>query len=141
MLRRPPRSTRTDTLLPYTTLFRSAPVRKVGRVCSARRCTCRPSTSHAKRSVRPATCIRSVPSCSSCWLERRRSTTRSCRCCFARSETSQPPAFANCVRSEEHTSELHSIMRIAYADLCLNKKTHYITLTSNTHYSLIHYTY
>src|SRR3546814_5360485 len=113
MLRRPPRSTRTDTLLPYTTLFRSAPVRKVGRVCSARRCTCRPSTSHAKRSVRPATCIRSVPSCSSCWLERRRSTTRSCRCCFARSETS---------RSEEHTSELQSLMRISYAVFCLKKK-------------------
>src|SRR3546814_1340343 len=71
MIRRPPRSTRTDTLFPYTTLFRSPP--------SARR---------------PG----SVPG--------------------SRSRTPPAPPY----RSEEHTSELQSLMRISYAVFCLKKK-------------------
>src|SRR3546814_1827794 len=75
MIRRPPRSTRTDTLFPYTTLFRSR-----GRGSAER-------TSES-------------------WRERTRSR--------------RP------VRSEEHTSELQSLMRISYAVFCLkkNKNTH-----------------
>src|SRR3546814_14254611 len=71
MIRRPPRSTRTDTLFPYTTLFRSG-------VC--------PSGDFAAHGFerRPATGL---------------------------------------VRSEEHTSELQSLMRISYAVFCLKKKT------------------
>src|SRR3546814_10743621 len=90
MLRRPPRSTRTDTLFPYTTLFRSAPPRTLGRSINRRP---RPSASVATElhSARPG---------------------RHCR-------------------SEEHTSELQSLMRISYAVFCLKKiKT---TTTQSTH--------
>src|SRR3546814_15322174 len=71
MIRRPPRSTRTDTLFPYTTLFRS----------------CVASTASAAR-----------------------------RCTRGR------PSMAAWTRSEEHTSELQSLMRISYAVFCLKKK-------------------
>src|SRR3546814_13512975 len=89
MIRRPPRSTRTDTLFPYTTLFRS----------------------------------------SRSW--RRRRTPRSLRRDRHRRRTS-PPSPAPCGsrrpgpgRSEEHTSELQSLMRISYAVFCLKKKKSY----------------
>src|SRR3546814_1549146 len=81
MIRRPPRSTRTDTLFPYTTLFRSLP--DLGR--------------HADGAA--AACAR----------PRGRGAARArCR---------RPRA-----RSEEHTSELQSLMRISYAVFCLKKK-------------------
>src|SRR3546814_2832021 len=76
MIRRPPRSTRTDTLFPYTTLFRSPDA----------------SRDRSPRATRAACPI------------------RRCRC---------PP---NGTRSEEHTSELQSLMRISYAVFCLKKK-------------------
>src|SRR3546814_1475520 len=79
MIRRPPRSTRTDTLFPYTTLFRS-------------------SSAGSRR-----------PSCSTRW---RRLAARSCA-----AATRTPRR-----RSEEHTSELQSLMRISYAVFCLKKK-------------------
>src|SRR3546814_4216647 len=82
MIRRPPRSTRTDTLFPYTTLFRST------RTCS--------STSASARSS-DAGAASSSPS------------RRAIRKQAAR-------------RSEEHTSELQSLMRISYAVFCLKKK-------------------
>src|SRR3546814_6581435 len=81
MIRRPPRSTRTDTLFPYTTLFRSSTARPRG---SARRCP--PSCFHRGRPRR----------------ERHRHRGGG--------------------RSEEHTSELQSLMRISYAVFCLKKK-------------------
>src|SRR3546814_1977069 len=87
MIRRPPRSTRTDTLLPYTTLFRS----------------------HADRvpdPVRP----RSVPA-----ARRRRSWRQ-------KLHVRPNIQLHDCVRSEEHTSELPSLMRISYAVFCLIKK-------------------
>src|SRR3546814_14320803 len=79
MIRRPPRSTRTDTLFPYTTLFRS-------QICDGGQ-------------------IHVV--------------------------TWNPPLLPHCTtldvdgehRSEEHTSELQSLMRISYAVFCLKKKT------------------
>src|SRR3546814_2663748 len=73
MIRRPPRSTRTDTLFPYTTLFRSTCASRWARTC---------------RTSRAASA----------------STTASDRS-----------------RSEEHTSELQSLMRISYAVFCLKK--------------------
>src|SRR3546814_1534770 len=85
MIRRPPRSTRTDTLFPYTTLFRSP--------C-------------ASISGTTAPCA-----------------TRRRRCC--RSATG---------RSEEHTSELQSLMRISYAVFCLKKKKH---TTTKAHHNII----
>src|SRR3546814_4485728 len=100
MIRRPPRSTRTDTLLPYTTLFRSAPDRE----------NPLPSATH----WRPDNRYRENPAG---W--------KSCR------RPAPPPP-----RSEEHTSELQSLMRISYAVFCLkkNKRDRYETNTrhSNT---------
>src|SRR3546814_16720560 len=88
MQRRPPRSTRTDTLLPYTTLFRSA---RLGLVAfpGAWLGVSRPRRHHAR-----------LPPC------------------LARRGAGQGGAR----RSEEHTSELRSLMRISYAVFCLNKK-------------------
>src|SRR3546814_8664767 len=81
MIRRPPRSTRTDTLFPYTTLFRSA------------------SSYFCNRSwTGVSSAFRFCPALSSLWRKR---------------------ASA---RSEEHTSELQSLMRISYAVFCLKKK-------------------
>src|SRR3546814_8765276 len=88
MIRRPPRSTRTDTLFPYTTLFRS-----------------RRSTRHRDRPPPRRRC--STPS-------------RASRCA-APGRGSPAPACAP-ARSEEHTSELPSLMRISYAVFCLKKK-------------------
>src|SRR3546814_8939272 len=93
MIRRPPRSTRTDTLFPYTTLFRSvrAPWLRCGRANSPQDCRC---------NLEPAECRR----------PRRRVPAR-------RSEIRYRSR-----RSEEHTSELQSLMRISYAVFCLKKK-------------------
>src|SRR3546814_2849394 len=101
MLRRPPRSTRTDTLFPYTTLFRSLEDRRgPGDIQepSTMFCECGRATSPAHR--RPADCgqVRQR------WLWTGRSR--------------EPVAG----RSEEHTSELQSLMRISYAVFCLKKK-------------------
>src|SRR3546814_6607385 len=91
MIRRPPRSTRTDTLFPYTTLFRSPAIR-----CSA-----------SPTIMRPA--IPVSPSSTACG-----------RCALPATSGGSTPA---CVRrSEEHTSELQSLMRISYAVFCLKKK-------------------
>src|SRR3546814_11575974 len=82
MIRRPPRSTRTDTLFPYTTLFRS-----LGEQLPARQ--------RAAGVRHPG-------------VERR---------------PDEPAGTAaHPVRSEEHTSELQSLMRISYAVFCLKKK-------------------
>src|SRR3546814_6326886 len=89
MRRRPPRSTRTDTLFPYTTLFRSA--------------------------------------AGSCRMAKGRDTIQSCyRLVWLRPGLSLPLYRRTCRgrRSEEHTSELQSLMRISYAVFCLKKTTH-----------------
>src|SRR3546814_7017705 len=88
MIRRPPRSTRTDTLFPYTTLFRSAERNR-----------------HA-RTDRP------LPA-------RHQSPVGAGQPAAGRRITVVEPARA---RSEEHTSELQSLMRISYAVFCLKKK-------------------
>src|SRR3546814_5322216 len=85
MIRRPPRSTRTDTLFPYTTLFRS-------HAAAWRRLAPRQQTGggYGRNPLVPA-----------------------------RSSGHEP---ATGDRSEEHTSELQSLMRISYAVFCLKKK-------------------
>src|SRR3546814_14667087 len=99
LIRRPPRSKRTDTLFPYTTLFRS---RLTGWLCVTK-CVKRP-----------------------CWPPRRRSAKpEACRCALDRIKPNErlvPVSFTHCCRSEEHTSELQSLMRISYAVFCLKKK-------------------
>src|SRR3546814_10618488 len=97
MLRRPPRSTRTDTLFPYTTLFRS-PAQHVLQV--------------PKAAAEPP-CEPDAPGQGP---RRQRSARRSALLLSRR----QPLSAG---RSEEHTSELQSLMRISYAVFCLKKKT------------------
>src|SRR3546814_15231408 len=84
MIRRPPRSTRTDTLFPYTTLFRSPHGPRRG------------PPVHSRSSQHP----HQVDEC----------------------EDADPDDVFTFVRSEEHTSELQSLMRISYAVFCLKKK-------------------
>src|SRR3546814_2345476 len=97
MIRRPPRSTRTDTLFPYTTLFRST-----GKTDERW-----PQRLRAARLRRRSPC----PSAS------RRSPARSGPARAAGSRRSTPTS-----RSEEHTSELQSLLRISYAVFCLKKQ-------------------
>src|SRR3546814_13179902 len=82
MIRRPPRSTRTDTLFPYTTLFRS----RIGEL--------------ADEPEHPQTPLDGL----------------------SREEALVYEALPARGRSEEHTSELQSLMRISYAVFCLKKK-------------------
>src|SRR3546814_2366504 len=114
MIRRPPRSTRTDTLFPYTTLFRSA-----GGL------SCHPAMVHFDGTGRAA------PRCAGRDQDRalgarvgRGADHRHDR--RAPGLVHQPAAH---LRSEEHTSELQSLMRISYAVFCLKKKTKY-TITA-----------
>src|SRR3546814_3409336 len=116
MIRRPPRSTRTDTLFPYTTLFRSLE-RVRQRFIRARR------LGHAARMVvRHDQGDGIVMKCSARDLARIHAGLgdRAAKEVFDRD---QPM-----LRSEEHTSELQSLMRISYAVFCLKKKN---TKTTN----------
>src|SRR3546814_7437273 len=110
MIRRPPRSTRTDTLFPYTTLFLSQAVRR--RVAGAHLRSARHGRHRVQGARRPAAPARRRLCLSSqgqeAGLRRRRTQPLG--------EGPQLP------RSEEHTSELQSLMRISYAVFCLKKK-------------------
>src|SRR3546814_5169096 len=92
MIRRPPRSTRTDTLFPYTTLFRSQDFKQDGRA----------GTAIASDEYRAINCFVLYLGV------------------FAIPFHDLEPRLQ---RSEEHTSELQSLMRISYAVFCLKKKT------------------
>src|SRR3546814_960381 len=87
MIRRPPRSTRTDTLFPYTTLFRSV----------------------GQAQATPVSLVHT-------------NTPSSSRHNGARPKGNDPRVRC-ATRSEEHPSELQSLMRISYAVFCLKKKT------------------
>src|SRR3546814_9917277 len=87
MIRRPPRSTRTDTLFPYTTLFRSPDDGVVQRNGHGERSGCAVGSTSPKLARQLSQARDELPS-----------------------------------RSEEHTSELQSLMRISYAVFCLKKK-------------------
>src|SRR3546814_2301425 len=105
MIRRPPRSTRTDTLFPYTTLFRSVFVERVS------------TDAEGKPRI---------------LLEEPKVVVPGDRLVFVlnyRNAGAQPAdkfVITNPMRSEEHTSELQLLMRISYAVFCLKKKkTHH----------------
>src|SRR3546814_7119325 len=100
MIRRPPRSTRTDTLFPYTTLFRSA--------------------------------VGVFEAAGDGWLQgaltaetqapRSRQLLAHAQVVVEEQAGADHPRRAQVRRSEEHTSELQSLMRISYAVFCLKKK-------------------
>src|SRR3546814_3659194 len=104
MIRRSPRSTRTDTLFPYTTLFRS----EGARIESSASIPEQTADSHAGDHI----AIHAEPSEEPLQYQINSITQR------ATCTTRQP----NDSRSEEHTSELQSLMRISYAVFCLKKK-------------------
>src|SRR3546814_5447771 len=104
MIRRPPRSTRTDTLFPYTTLFRSLLAamlldgKDIGAV-EQRLVDARIISAHAlDQFILPEHCLL---------------------------------MSSLALRSEEHTSELQSLMRISYAVFCLKKKKKIHTIVLN----------
>src|SRR3546814_9065217 len=113
MIRRPPRSTRTDTLFPYTTLFRSTSrLGSKGRGIARRACHRR----QRRRSGRGGG-VRRARRSGGAGDRRRRA--RGGRHRGGRTRLARAAA----ARSEEHTSELQSLMRISYAVFCLQKKT------------------
>src|SRR3546814_4906569 len=103
MIRRPPRSTRTDTLFPYTTLFRS-PARTDREISQAPPAADRDRCAHNTRCQRQGEVHVPIG--------------------LARSDSghARPTGTARPDRSEEHTSELQSLIRISYAVFCLKKK-------------------
>src|SRR3546814_8749412 len=99
MIRRPPRSTRTDTLFPYTTLFRSIDT-LVPTICSM---------------IAVSAVIREEISLGLLVSKKLGDSVSRWRCTRRR-------ISATIRRSEEHTSELQSLMRISYAVFCLKQK-------------------
>src|SRR3546814_1361477 len=108
MIRRPPRSTRTDTLFPYTTLFRSQHDR-VGR---------RPigDDLYGRHLGHADGLLKEPTGCG------RVATRREKHIDDLAELIDGPVQVAPAARSEEHTSELQSLMRISYAVFCLKKK-------------------
>src|SRR3546814_5695428 len=102
MIRRPPRSTRTDTLFPYTTLFRSTS--RIWRKLSSQDSSLR-LLNHPLRACRRYELLRQL----------HQQGTNDFNV-YRVAERRRPK------RSEEHTSELQSLMRISYAVFCLKKK-------------------
>src|SRR3546814_9368597 len=131
MIRRPPRSTRTDTLFPYTTLFRSDFANYRGRhggdfadrPGETRRAYRQDGRAARRRlsekSPRPAGRVRKP-------ARRVEALNRSPATLFGLLLASGLP------RSEEHTSELQSLMRISYAVFCLKKKNQTNTQSQTT---------
>src|SRR3546814_9172960 len=121
MIRRPPRSTRTDTLFPYTTLFRSpacplirgrnlpAHGRGAGGICVVRS-SAKGESGHRPHHPGEGSFVQSNPHSSN-------------RRGLPAGDVSPRPGRAR-ARSEEHTSELQSLMRISYAVFCLKKKNY-----------------
>src|SRR3546814_6857425 len=111
MIRRPPRSTRTDSLFPYTTLFRS----------QASQCRARADAGSLGRAPAAGAVT---------WTMLRRHGASAVRA----------PGYRGS-RSEEHTSELQSLMRISYAVFCLKKKTYNKFTSANKHTRKTHNRY
>src|SRR3546814_11827477 len=115
MLRRPPRSTRTDTLFPYTTLFRSAHHGRHGDSLGAG-----PNGLYRRSSFygRSSSDLGGLARWLACRVRLHARLGYRCRRAGPRAADGQ----GRRARSEEHTSELQSLMRISYAVFCLKKK-------------------
>src|SRR3546814_3027759 len=117
MLRRPPRPTRTDPLFPYTTLFRSGFILQWPQVMDEDGVLVDQEFDEAKRAFDRSREIEAA-------REKDAEITRLIRETFGLT----PGDIRFKPRSEEHTSELQSLMRISYAVFCLKKKNkHNIT--------------
>src|SRR3546814_4750730 len=118
MRRRPPRSTRTDTLFPDTTLFRSEqvpePVEALARDAVGRELVLEQDALDAARAVR------------------RTDRLAPARAPVALRHDCELLARLEHCRSEEHTSELQSLMRNSYAVFCLKKKKNVTNIPKNT---------
>src|SRR3546814_12600895 len=112
-IRRPPRSTRTDTLFPYTTLFRSAGIDVIGRGGEHQFAQCLRRFFQMK--MRLGTELAQVMA----------------KVAVVQSRMHEQQAIGP-QRSEEHTSELQSLMRISYDVFCLKKHNHQ-TITTKSH--------
>src|SRR3546814_3644212 len=112
MIRRPPRSTRTDTLFPYTTRFRSE-MAKMPRVegSGAGQIYMAPETARL--------------------FEQAQDVAKKAGDSFVTVERLLQAIGLASGRSEEHTSELQSLMRISYAVFCLKKKKKHQTSSQN----------
>src|SRR3546814_6692798 len=120
MIRRPPRSTRTDTLVPYTTLVRSHCVLGARSVNPKRNSFCR------RRGVKPAPFrVHSL----SDFVTPRTDVVYLFRCWII----ARIVIAVRKDRSEEHTSELQSLMRTSYAVFCLKKKNTIHKIMTNMH--------
>src|SRR3546814_9550544 len=114
MTRRPPRSTRTDTLYPYTTLFRSDAAFDLESVVKV----LRGKHTEIKRAILDQTVVSGIGNI------------------YADESLWRAKIHGN--RSEEHTSELQSLMRISYAVFCMKKKqlktTSYTLVKAHTYH-------
>src|SRR3546814_8681486 len=102
MIRRPPRSTRTDTLVPYTTLFRSH---------------------HMNDKSSKAAAAEKVKALAAALSQIEKQFGKGSIMRYGDNEVEHDIQVVSTGRSEEHTSELQSLMRISYAVFCLKKKT------------------
>src|SRR3546814_3573280 len=123
MIRRPPRSTRTDTLFPYTTRFRST---RRGRLvqCGLTLFGGELGQGHGNRSssfIQGADCGQSSHSVTDSATQGATGPDQHGRSPWPRSEQGRAADVERVLRSEEHTSELQSLMRISYAVFCLKK--------------------
>src|SRR3546814_1035243 len=118
MIRRPPRSTRTDTLFPYTTLFRSTLA--VHSMCPIRLLLL---------NIAPF----GLPVVPEVYISTTVSSAVADTCGSAATSRPNQSAYG---RSEEHTSELQSLMRSSYAVFCLKKNKQYNTKHQTKHTQL-----
>src|SRR3546814_5276371 len=121
MIRRQPRSTRTDTLFPYTTLFRSFPEHPAGKFVVL--------TGH-------------LDQCPVSAYQHTEDIVKTYHGNISRQDQPdiQRPLRLSQLRSEEHTSELQSLMRISYAVFCLKKKKPIILSLTLPPHTYIHLT-
>src|SRR3546814_3382677 len=121
MIRRPPKATRTDTLFPYTTLFRSI----AGSLAPSGTVTVDDGAAAALaagKSLLPAGIVAVAG--------------RFERGACLRIVDGQGAEIARGIRSEEHTSELQSLMRISYAVFCLKTKIRKLTRNPTTQFGV-----
>src|SRR3546814_1849285 len=122
MIRRPPRSTRTDTLFPYTTLFRSFQQEHGSERPLLPGQPAHEAHDHPTQRYHPGRRGKALEP--GLKLQQRKEDHRNA--------DGEPRAGRSEARSEEHTSELQSLMRISYAVFCLKKKKQTQTVSTKS---------